>query len=219
MPDAASLSVDRAAVLAHYERFADTIASMFYGIPIITLFEPDNEGDPVIRVGQLHHPVPEHTPKTSVTTRSGTHDYIVVTPDCLLWRVHQGAIGFESWTPSPINPLAVRFARLIISARGKATITMLRAAAFAARAALQSCAVDAIPVRDGRSIALFIPFEEPRLRDRTRMAARRHGSDVIGGGLLREEAEEVNQEHLLGIATASVQQSRRCYEHAQTLCA
>ena len=160
MLDDAPISVDTAAVLAHYERVADTIAAFFYGTPIITLFEPDVDGDPVIRVGQLHHPVPEHIPKMSVTTRSGMHEYIGLTPDSLLWRVHQGAIGFESWTPSPINPLAVRFARLIISARGNATITMLRAAAHAAHAALQRYAIDAIVVRDGRSIALFIPFED-----------------------------------------------------------
>ena len=57
-----ALSVDSAAVLAHYERVADTIAAHFYGTPIITLFEPDKDRDPVIQVGQLHHPVPAHAP-------------------------------------------------------------------------------------------------------------------------------------------------------------
>ena len=160
MLDDAPISVDPTAVLAHYERVADPIATHFSGTPIISLFEPDKDGDPVIRVGQLHHSVAAHIPTIAVTTRSGSHDYIALTPLSLLWRVHQGAIGFESWTPRSDDPLAVRFARLIISARGKATITMLRAAAHAARAAFQRCGIDAIPVRDGRSIALFIPFDD-----------------------------------------------------------
>ena len=34
------------------------------------------------------------------------YDYLAIMLDRELWRVHQGAIGFETWTPNPNDPLA-----------------------------------------------------------------------------------------------------------------
>jgi len=160
MVDEAPEAPERAHVLVHYERVAPLIAKHFAGTPLIALFLPNGDDEPVVRVGQLHHPVPPHIPQISVATRSGTHAYIALTKASLLWRVHTRALGFESWTPTAADPLAVRFARLVLSARGNATLTMLRTAARTARAALQSCGVDAFPLLDGRSIALYIPFDD-----------------------------------------------------------
>ncbi len=160
MLDESTAAIAPASVLAHYEAVADRIGAHFSGTPLIALFEPDKDDGPIVRVGRLHHPIPEHIPKIAVTTRSGSHAYVALTPQSLLWRVHQGAVGFESWTPTAADPLAVRFARLILSARGKATFAMLRTAAHAARSILQNAGLDAVPVLDDRSVALFVPFDD-----------------------------------------------------------
>ncbi len=160
MVDEAPEGPERAHVLAHYERVAPLVAKHFAGTPLIALFRPNGDDEPVVRVGQLHHHVPPHILQIAVATRSGTHAYIALTEQSLLWRVHTRALGFESWTPTAADPLAVRFARLVLSARGNATLTMLRTAARTARAALQSCGIDAFALLDGRSIALYIPFDD-----------------------------------------------------------
>jgi len=160
MIDEATEARERAHVIAHYGCVAPLVAKHFAGTPLIALFRPNGDDESVVRVGQLHHPVPPHIPQISVATRSGTRAYIALTQQSLLWRVHTRALSFESWTPTAADPLAVRFARLVLSARGNATLTVRRTAARTARAVLQARGIDAFPLLDGRSIALYIPFDE-----------------------------------------------------------
>jgi DNA primase len=157
--DALTLT-ETASILTHYERVAPLLAAHFAGTPLTAVFHPGGHDAPIVRVGQLHKPVPTHVRTIDVATRSGTHAYIALTENSLLWRVHTRAVGFESWTPTARDPLAVRFARLILALRGKATIAMLRDAARTVRAALNAHTVDAAPLVDGRSLALFIPFDD-----------------------------------------------------------
>ncbi len=141
----------------------------FGGIPLTTLFLPDGFLGGEVRVGRLHKPVPPHLPTIDVTTRSGAHRFLALSRESLLWRAHAYAIGFESWTPLPSDPLRVRFARLAITPHGSATLAMQRDAARALRAVLNAHHVDAFALIDGPGIVLYVPFADGPSYDLTRV--------------------------------------------------
>jgi len=151
---------ERAKAVAHYERAAPLIASAFGAIPLTTLYLPAGFDGPEVRVGRVHGRVPPHIPTIAVTTATGTYPYLALTPAILLWRVHAYAVGFESWTPTPADPLKVRFAHLNVTARGTATRAMQRDAARFVRAILNAQGVDAFVTLDGPGIILWIPFDD-----------------------------------------------------------
>ena len=153
-------ALERTLVIAHYERFSQTIAATFGGIPITTVYLPEGFDGPEVRVSQLHKPVPPHIPTIAVTTRSGTHSYIALTANSLLWRAHAYGIAFESWSPIASNPAAARFGRIAIEPAGTAPLDMLRAATTAVLSTLSTLGLDAVIVLDGAGIVLWIPFDD-----------------------------------------------------------
>jgi DNA primase len=76
----------------------------------------------------------------------------------LLWLVYRGAVGFGSWTPTVEHPDAVRYARMLFRPNVGATDATLRTALQSMRTVLQTIAIDAVPLLEGRGGALFIPF-------------------------------------------------------------
>jgi bifunctional non-homologous end joining protein LigD len=159
-PATALSGPEQAAVVGHYRRFGDVIAATFSGIPITTVYLPDGFDGAEERIGQLHKPVPASIPTIDVTTRSGTHAYIKLTADSLLWRAHAYGIGFESWSPLAQNPAVARFGRIAIEPSGNAPLTMLRSAVEAVLAALGRHGLGGAIVLDGPGVVIWIPFDD-----------------------------------------------------------
>jgi DNA primase len=151
---------DHAAAVSHYERVAPLIAAALGRIPITSLFAPEGLDGPVLRVAQLRKALPAHVPTIEGAGASGTHPYLALTADSLLWRVHAYGVGFESWTPSPGDPTRVRFAHVNLTARGGATIGLQRQAARLVREWVNARGLDAFLTLDGPGIMLWIPLDD-----------------------------------------------------------
>jgi DNA primase len=158
--DASLATPERSLIVAHYQRFSETIAATFGEIPITTVYLPEGFDGPEVRVSQLHKSVPSHIATADVTTRSGTHPYVALTANALLWRAHAYGIGFESWSPISGNPAAARFGRVAIEPAGVASLEMLRTATTVVLDILASLGLDAIIVLDGAAVVLWIPFDD-----------------------------------------------------------
>ncbi len=143
----------------HYQRVAPLIAAALGRIPVTSLFAPEGLDGPVLRIAQLHKALPAHVPTLEVAGASGTHPYLALTADSLVWRVHAYGVGFESWTPSPGDPTRVRFAHVNLTARGGATIGLQRQAARLVRERLNACGLDAFLTLDGPGIMLWVPLD------------------------------------------------------------
>ena len=150
----------RVLVAAHYALLADTIATNFAGIPITTVYLPDGLDGDAVRVSQLHKPVPAGFPTVSVTTRRGRHRYLAVSAAGILWRTHAYGVGFETWTPTATDPLAVRFARIVLTPIGLASIVLLRAATTSVLDVLAKAGIDGVLVVDGESVVIWVPFDD-----------------------------------------------------------
>jgi DNA primase len=159
-PTTALSASEQSEIVGHYRRFADVIAATFRGIPITTVYLPNGFDGAEERVGQLHKPVPGSIQTVDVTTRSGTHAYIELTPDSLLWRAHAYGIGFESWSPVAGNPARAHFGRVAVEPAGSAPLVMLRSAVEAALTALERHGLSAVVVLDGPGVILWIPFAD-----------------------------------------------------------
>jgi DNA primase len=151
----------RAAVLAHYQRAADLIASNFPLAPVEAVEYYPGPGGRAEYTASLHHPVPDSIPTVETGEFGHTKRYIAIAPNSLLWLVHHNAIGFASWTPSPRDPESVGFGRIILSALHGATVDDLESAMLLIRSALRDRRVECIPVLGaGITAALFIPFSD-----------------------------------------------------------
>jgi bifunctional non-homologous end joining protein LigD len=149
----------RAAVLAHYQRVADLIAGLFPLIPVEAVEYYPGPGGRAEYTASLHHAVPDSIPTVEIGEFGHTKRYIAIAPNSLLWLVHHNAIGFASWTPSPLDPESVGFGRIILTALHGATMDDLEQAMLFVQSALRDRRIECIPVLGaGISAALFIPF-------------------------------------------------------------
>jgi DNA primase len=153
----------RAAVLAHYEHAAEPIALNFPHVPVVAANYPNGIDHQPTYTASWHKPLPQTVPFAEVGPAGARKRYAAIDRNALLWLVHRGAVGFESWTPSSGDPERVGHARILLSARGGADHHQLADALLAVRAELARRGARAIPVLDGRDgAALFVPLaDEP----------------------------------------------------------
>jgi DNA primase len=151
----------RAAVLAHYEHAADVIALNFPHAPVVAVGYPQGFGKDPSYTATWHKPLPKTIPYVDVGPADALKRYAAIDRNALLWLVHRGAVGFESWTPSPRDPESVGHARVLLSPRNGATQEQLAYAMLALRMQLFERGAEAIAVLDGRhGAALFVPFAD-----------------------------------------------------------
>jgi DNA primase len=151
----------RALVIAHYERAAQYIAESFPLAPVVRTYYPDGLGTEATYSGVLHEAVPEGIATVEVGDPANPHRYVAVERDSLFWLAQGGAIGFESWTPSPRDPESVGYARITLRPRGGATQEHLAFAMLGLRTILLNAGAEAIPVLNGVDGAtLFVPFSD-----------------------------------------------------------
>ncbi len=151
----------RTAVLAHYEHAAALIALDFPLAPVVALGYPRGFGEEPSYTASWHKPLPRTIPHVDVESAGGLKRYAAIDRNALLWLVHRGAVGFESWTPSPRDPQKVGYARVLLSPRNGATQEQLTHAMLAVRTELSEHRAESIAVLDGRhGAALFVPFAD-----------------------------------------------------------
>ena len=148
----------RGRLLAHYGWVGDWIAANFEGAPLVAAYYAHGLGGDETYSGAWHQPLPETVPLVDVQTARGLRLFPACVKSALLWLVQKGAVGFGSWTPTAGNAYAVRYARLLFRPHQGASDATLRTALKSVRAVLQTIAIDAVPVLEGRGAALFIPF-------------------------------------------------------------
>lgn len=188
-------------VIAHYERAAPLMAADFPHIPLVSSYHPNGLGTPATFKFVWPEGLPHTMSPVQVTTPSGKHPYLGLTENAILWLAHRDAVGFLSWTPSPLDPERVGYARILLARCGTAGEEELKQALLAMRAMLAACGLQAIPVLDGhRGAALFVPFGDLPLYDAVRewlhalcqRAVERHAELVT----IAAEAERGNRVHL-----------------------
>ena len=151
----------RGAVLAHYEHVADTLALDFPHVPVCPVYYPNGLGEKPQYTAAWHKELPATIPFVDVGPADERKRYAAVDADALLWLVHRGAVGFDSWTPSPRDPERIGYARILLSPRAGATQEQLAEALQALRTVLTARGAQAVPVLDGRhGAALFLPFAD-----------------------------------------------------------
>ncbi|MDQ2817457.1 MAG: hypothetical protein M3T49_04500 [Candidatus Eremiobacteraeota bacterium] len=95
----------------------------------------------------------------SVTTQSGTRNYVSLTQASLQWLASLGAVEFHSWSPRPSDPYHAGFGRILLRECGSEGIKTLRRACPAVREILQEHGIDAILMLNGVDGAdLWLPF-------------------------------------------------------------
>ncbi len=100
------------AILTHYERVAPLMAQNFPHAPLVFSYYVQGLGS-APSFSSNHDVLPQTVPPVHVTTTSGKHDYPGCAANTILYYVHSGAVGVHSWTPSPNDPGAVGFARIL----------------------------------------------------------------------------------------------------------
>jgi DNA primase len=151
----------RAAVLAHYEHAAEVIALDFPLAPVVAIGYPKGFGEDPSYTASWHQPLPKTIPYVDVGPANALKRYAAIDRNALLWLVHRGAVGFESWTPSPRDPDSVGYARVLLSPRNGATQEQLAYAMLDLRGQLRERHAEAIAILDGRhGAALFVPFAD-----------------------------------------------------------
>jgi DNA primase len=159
----------RALILDHYERSAQYLVESFSLAPVVPTYYPKGLGHDAEYGGSWHHAIPHTVQSVDVGDPAHTHHYIALTPNALLWLVHRDAVGFESWTPSPLDPESVGYARICLKPRGGATQEQLSFALLGLRTMLLGWGVEAVPVLNGVDGAtLFIPFSDAPSYDAVR---------------------------------------------------
>lgn len=153
-----SLSAD---ALSYYEAAIPAVAASFRGIP----FAWNAFSDPVA-TPRWHGPLAPQShrvPTVSVAgTRGPARPYFALEPYTLEWLVKDhGAVEFHSWTPTQSDPLALRFARILLEEGDTVAAGAVRDAALLMRDLLASRHLTAIPLLDGTGgIALYLPFDD-----------------------------------------------------------
>lgn len=148
----------RGRLLAHYEWVGEWIAANFERAPLVAAYYAHGLGGDATYSGAWHQALPATVPPVDVLTSGGHHRYPGCVKNALLWLVHKGAVGFGSWTPTADDPDAVRYARMLFRPNRGVDDATLRTALRSVRSVLQTIALDAVPVLEGRGAALFIPF-------------------------------------------------------------
>jgi bifunctional non-homologous end joining protein LigD len=181
------------AVLAHYERAVDLIVANFPLAPIVPVYFPDGLDKKPWYGGSVHGKVPHSIPTVETGTADDPRPYIAAAPNSVLWLVHRGAVGIESWTPSPTDPHSVGCARIILIPHGGASQDDVTSAMFALRTDLLHWGVSAIPVLDGfAGAALFIPFNDAPAYEPVRAWLHEVAGRAVGrcGQLLTADARD-----------------------------
>ena len=157
---------EQSKILAHYERVAPLIVANFPNAPLIVAYYINGLGNDPTFSHAWHEPLPHSIPSVTCATNSVPHVYPACAENTILWLVHRNAVGMLSWTPSPKDPEAVGFARILFRPVGGATQTLLKEALLALRTALFEHGLEAIPLLEGiDSAALFIPLADAPMYD------------------------------------------------------
>jgi DNA primase len=136
------------AVHAHYQRVVPMLTEFFGRIPIAVVGR-DDHGEHV-----FYHDVPDGLPATVPTvqaeTISGEHRCLALDRAAVAWAVeHLSAIEIESWTPFASDFTRPRFARIVLSRRGNATLSMLAEGVVVFEAALRARSCDVVLLNEG----------------------------------------------------------------------
>ncbi|HEV2740137.1 MAG TPA: hypothetical protein VGU66_16270, partial [Candidatus Elarobacter sp.] len=159
----------RALILAHYERSAQYLEETFSSAPVVPTYYPHGLGRDATYGGSWHQAIPHTVQAIDVGDPAHTRHYIALAPNALLWLVHRDAVGFESWTPSPLDAESVGYARICLKPRGGATQDQLAFAMLGLRTMLLGCGVEAVPALNGvDGSTLFIPFSDAPSYDSVR---------------------------------------------------
>ncbi|MBV8370852.1 MAG: hypothetical protein JO036_18210 [Candidatus Eremiobacteraeota bacterium] len=149
-------------IFEHYQRALPLMVLDFPHVPFVGAFHPYGLGNQPTFSGGWPE-LPESIAHVEVTGAQGKrHLYPGLTENAVLWLVHMGAVGVESWTPSPRDPESVGYARILLRQSGSAGEQELKYAMLAMRTALLECrGLRAVPVLDGDAgAALFVPFAD-----------------------------------------------------------
>lgn len=180
-------------VLEHYQRALPLMVVDFPHVPFVGAFHPYGLGNQPTFSGGWPE-LPETVAHVEVTNAQGQrHLYPGLTENAVLWLVHMGAVGVESWTPSPRDPESVGYARILLRQCGSAGEQELKYGMLAMRTALLECGgLRAIPVLDGDvGAALFGAVRgSAAVRRGAGVAApavQRRGGEASGAFDVREE--------------------------------
>ena len=157
-------------IVAHYECAVSPIVHTFANTPLEVAYYIDGlEKEPTYSDPGAHKPLPKTIPSAVIKTSHSERTYPLVAANTILWLAHRGAVGFLSWTPSPLDPESVGFARIILRPVHGADQSHLKFAMLALKTALFSHGLEAIPVLGGvDDAALFIPFSDAPQYDAVR---------------------------------------------------
>jgi DNA primase len=150
----------RGRLLAHYEWVVDWLTERFIDAPLSAEYYPFGLGGEPMHTGAWRGPLPPAVAVRAVPVPDGTDVYPACHPDTLIWLISRGAVGVGSWTPTRTDANAVRYARFVLRQNPGADDQTLRAALKRLRAVLQTFGLDGIPLLEGRSAALFVPFAD-----------------------------------------------------------
>ncbi len=149
--------------LAYYQAVLPYMLESFRGVPFAWNTYPNGPSAPVWR-GPLA-PHKHRLPTVSVRSATGAlRPYLALESFTVEWLVkNHAAIEFHSWTPAANDPLALRYARILLESGENDTLApdAVRDAALLLRNILCERKLDAIPLLDGQGgIALYIPFDD-----------------------------------------------------------
>lgn len=177
--------------LAYYRSVLSVIAASFEGVPVVWATYPDLKKPPV-----FHGPLQEQAQvilsdpafatlsDSTLAMLSETEEqlgrvkvqgrtYLALQRHTLAWLAnYHHAIELHSWTPIAKNPLALRYARILLETgsldRGP-NAKSTRDAAIVLRALLRERGLRAIPLLDGNGgVAVYIPFDDAPAYDDVR---------------------------------------------------
>lgn len=156
----------RGRLLAHYEWVVDWLTGSFGEAPLSAEYYPFGLGGEPMHTGAWRGPLPPAVAARQVPALGSLDIYPACEPNALIWLVTRGAVGLGSWTPTKHDAHAVRYARFVLRQNPGADEQTLRAALKRLRAVLQTFGLDGVPLLEGRSGALFVPFADaPRYDD------------------------------------------------------
>jgi DNA primase len=177
--------------LAYYSSVLSLIAASFEGVPVVWATYPDPKKPPVFH-GALREQAQVMLSDPAFATLSDStlamlsetemqlgrvnvegRTYLALQRHTLEWlATYHHAIEFHSWTPIAKNPLALRYARILLETgsldRGPHPKSA-RDAALMLRTLLRESGLRAIPLLDGNGgVALYIPFDDAPAYDDVR---------------------------------------------------
>ncbi|MBC5829013.1 MAG: hypothetical protein GIW98_02335 [Candidatus Eremiobacteraeota bacterium] len=150
------------AVVLHYGHVAPLLVHAFAGRPLVYASYPQGFDHAALFHGEARNALPASIPTVAVESKHGEVRYVAIAVNSLLWLVHRYyAVEFHSWSPTPTDPVHMRFARVLLEPTGKADETLLKEAALSLRALLAEYGLDALLLLDGgHGAALWIPFSD-----------------------------------------------------------